>query len=168
MRIRVRIDLGKPLKRKLFLQKEEGVNFCVRFCYEKLPSFCFLCGIIVHAESHCPRKKRGHELTRERPFSPWLRAAKGAKQWKENKWLVLACKGINSGSQSKHGNSEEGKRTCILEGGSSQKREGNSSKSADVWRIQKTTRRGRRWRLCMPGKNGEEASYKFVARQTQI
>ncbi|CAH9122719.1 unnamed protein product [Cuscuta epithymum] len=85
MRIRVRIDLGKPMKMKLFLQKEEGVKFCIKFRYEKLPSFCFLCGIEGHAESHCPHKRKGYETTGDKPFGPWLRATKGATQWKKNK-----------------------------------------------------------------------------------
>ncbi|CAH9129274.1 unnamed protein product [Cuscuta epithymum] len=117
MRIRVCIDLGKPLKRKLVLQKEEGVTFRVRFCYEKLPSFCFLCGIIGHAESHCPHKQRGYEVTGERPFGPWLRATKGAKQWKENKWLVPAGKGISSDNKATSANKEDDMRPSTGEGG---------------------------------------------------
>ncbi|CAH9083306.1 unnamed protein product [Cuscuta epithymum] len=125
MRIRVCIDLGKPLKRRLVLQKDEGVTFRVRFCYEKLPSFCFLCGIIGHAESHCPRKRRGYEVTGERPFGPWLRAAKGAKQWKENKWLVPIGRGISSDSKITGGNREESMCLGTVEGGLSSHERGS-------------------------------------------
>ncbi|CAH9135811.1 unnamed protein product [Cuscuta epithymum] len=167
MRIRVCIDLGKPLKRKLVLQKE-GVNFRVRFCYEKLPSFCFLCGVIGHAESHCPHMRRSQEVTGERPFGPWLRAIKGAKQWKENKWLVPAGKGSNSDNKARSVNSEEGARPGMMNGGLSSQERGYIEQKRRCVEASGDYQLGDEMELeHAGGKNGEEASYEPVARQAQ-
>ncbi|CAH9135487.1 unnamed protein product [Cuscuta epithymum] len=74
--------------------------------------------IIGHAKSHCLRKRRGYEVTGEKPFGPWLRATKGPKQWKENKWLVPAEKGICSDSKATSGNREDNMQPSTGEGGS--------------------------------------------------
>lgn len=45
-RIRVAIDVSKPLKKGMKLKKNSGEWSTVEFRYERLPTFCFLCGII--------------------------------------------------------------------------------------------------------------------------
>ncbi|CAH9127874.1 unnamed protein product [Cuscuta epithymum] len=92
--------------------------FVSGFAMRNCPAFVFcVVYIIGHAESHCPRKRRGYDATSERPFGPWLRASKGAKQWRENKWLVPAGKGISPDSKTTSGNNEEGMRPGTVEGG---------------------------------------------------
>ncbi|CAH9073758.1 unnamed protein product [Cuscuta europaea] len=88
MRVRVSIDLNRPLKRKLFLQSDEGESFCVKFRYEKLPSFCFACGIIGHSERFCPHYPDGKDRRGGFRFGPELRASKGNASGGGNKWLV--------------------------------------------------------------------------------
>lgn len=53
LRVRVLINIEKPLKRrmKIFRNKEEC--FWVNFKYERLPTFCFLCGVIGYSEKLC-------------------------------------------------------------------------------------------------------------------
>ncbi|MBA0853204.1 hypothetical protein Goshw_014742 [Gossypium schwendimanii] len=51
MGIRVRIDVRKPLKRKKKLAFSNGPPVYIRFEYEKLTLFCFLCGKLGHGES---------------------------------------------------------------------------------------------------------------------
>ncbi|MBA0637890.1 hypothetical protein Godav_022279 [Gossypium davidsonii] len=53
IRINVQIDVRKPLKRKKNLTLSNGKSIYVRFKYEKLTLFCFLCGKIGHDESFC-------------------------------------------------------------------------------------------------------------------
>ncbi|CAH9109517.1 unnamed protein product [Cuscuta epithymum] len=96
--------------------------------------------IIGHAESHCLRKRRGYEVTGEKPFGPWLRATKGPKQWKENKWLVPAEKGICSDSKATSGNREDNMQPSTREGGSHHTRGDTLSRNKGVWRIQQRTR----------------------------
>jgi 14-3-3 protein epsilon len=53
MRLRVRIDVRLPLKKDTKVKDKEG-NWCtVKFKYEKLGIFCFVCGIMGHAENKC-------------------------------------------------------------------------------------------------------------------
>ncbi|KAH1055619.1 hypothetical protein J1N35_033684 [Gossypium stocksii] len=88
MRIRVLVDVRKPLKRRKKLLIAKSKECIVSFKYEKLTTFCFLCGRLGHGESFCPiRMTQG---SKELPFgwdislkalprrtvvngSPWLR-----------------------------------------------------------------------------------------------
>jgi hypothetical protein len=53
MRIRVKIDVRQPLKKETKVKNREGEWCIVTFKYEKLGIFCFLCGIMGHAENKC-------------------------------------------------------------------------------------------------------------------
>lgn len=59
MRIRVSLDITKPLKRKMKIKKADGDWFWADFKYERLPTFCFICRIIGHAEKFCPKLFEG-------------------------------------------------------------------------------------------------------------
>ncbi|CAH9087108.1 unnamed protein product [Cuscuta europaea] len=159
MRIRVNIDLNRPLKRKLFLQSDEGENFCAKFRYEKLPSFCFACGIIGHAERFCPRYPDSKGSSGELLFGPELRASKGN----------VAVGGINGWSQlakekgRKRRGDRDGKFRCA---GRDAKRErycsygrqnGPEEEAGGSWR----TRGSAKQHGSGDGhtKNGEEAGY---------
>ncbi|KAG8484978.1 hypothetical protein CXB51_021839 [Gossypium anomalum] len=54
MRIRVRLEVSKPLKqkKKILIVKDRVIY--ARFQYEKLSLFCFNCGKLGHGESFCP------------------------------------------------------------------------------------------------------------------
>ncbi|CAH9078678.1 unnamed protein product [Cuscuta europaea] len=89
MRIRVTLDVRRPLKVGTTLKKSRGEGYWVDFKYEKLPSFCFACGVIGHAEKFCPSlyDKGDGELVRR--YGPWLRAGGGrSRPTMGNKWLV--------------------------------------------------------------------------------
>ncbi|KAG8486531.1 hypothetical protein CXB51_020004 [Gossypium anomalum] len=58
MRIRVRLDVTTPLKRKKKIQVGGDLIVCARFKYEKLSLFCFICGKLGHSESYCPFRLR--------------------------------------------------------------------------------------------------------------
>ena len=53
MRIRVDIQLDKPLRRDGKIASMEGEKFWVNFKYERLPIFCFQCGRLGHDEKRC-------------------------------------------------------------------------------------------------------------------
>ncbi|KAH9726543.1 CCHC-type domain-containing protein [Citrus sinensis] len=55
MRIRVSIDVRKPLKRRMKLKKAGGDWIWVDFKYERLNIFCFICGFLGHTEKQCPQ-----------------------------------------------------------------------------------------------------------------
>ncbi|MFQ6619409.1 hypothetical protein Gotur_000470 [Gossypium turneri] len=85
MLIRVKVDIRQSLKRrkKLIMAKKE---FFVTFKYERLSTFCFLCGKLGHSENCCPiRMVTGRkELSLEWDISlkaPPRRAVKGGSVW---------------------------------------------------------------------------------------
>jgi hypothetical protein len=53
MRIRVKIDVRLPLKKDTKVMNKAGQWCTVKFKYEKLGIFCFVCGIMGHAENKC-------------------------------------------------------------------------------------------------------------------
>lgn len=53
VRVRVSLNVEKPLKRRMKI-KREGDNWSwLNFKYERLGTFCFVCGIIGHSERDC-------------------------------------------------------------------------------------------------------------------
>ncbi|KAK5844775.1 hypothetical protein PVK06_000916 [Gossypium arboreum] len=53
IRIRAKIDVRKPLRRKKRIALKNGDSVFVHFEYEKLTLFCFLCGRLGNLESFC-------------------------------------------------------------------------------------------------------------------
>lgn len=87
-RVRARININEPLKRKMKLKKKGGEWVWVNFKYEHAPTFCFICGIIGHSEHFCPKLFEQDVDIAERPYGAWLRAApKRASLNFGSKWL---------------------------------------------------------------------------------
>ncbi|XP_040971398.1 uncharacterized protein [Gossypium hirsutum] len=99
MRIRVRLDVTGPLKRKKKIQIGKGMVVYARFKYEKLSLFCFICGRLRHGESYCPFRLKiepskiifGWDLSlravprrRNTVVSRWLREVDGSQCCGEN------------------------------------------------------------------------------------
>ncbi|XP_040987632.1 uncharacterized protein LOC121235350 [Juglans microcarpa x Juglans regia] len=59
LRIKVMIDLTKPLARGRFLNLGNS-KYWIPFKYEKLPNFCYHCGKIKHAHGMCDKLDRGN------------------------------------------------------------------------------------------------------------
>lgn len=89
LRIRVTIDVSKPIRRRMKLKKPGGEVFWVEFKYERLPTFCFVCGIIGHNQKFCPKQFETEVKALEKPFGAWLRAS-GRRQQNGHgqKWLI--------------------------------------------------------------------------------
>lgn len=56
LRVRVKVDIRKPLKRKKRVALLNVSISYVTFAYEKLTLFYFLCGKLGHEESFCPNR----------------------------------------------------------------------------------------------------------------
>ncbi|KAH1047050.1 hypothetical protein J1N35_037834 [Gossypium stocksii] len=52
-RLRVNMDVQKPLRRGIFVSSDNVVKFWISFKYEKLLIFCFGCGRLGHALNDC-------------------------------------------------------------------------------------------------------------------
>lgn len=76
VRVRVRMDVRKPLKRGSFLRKGDGSRKWVAFSYELMPLYCFLCGIVGHMEKRCPtRYQQGFvDPGKDFQFGEWMKA----------------------------------------------------------------------------------------------
>ncbi|KAE8656243.1 hypothetical protein F3Y22_tig00117005pilonHSYRG00207 [Hibiscus syriacus] len=87
MWIRVRLDVRLALKRKKKLQLKNGSFHYVRFEYEKLTLFCFVCGKLGHGESFCPIRARhgGDELPMAWDLS--IRTPSGRSAPPKSVWL---------------------------------------------------------------------------------
>jgi 14-3-3 protein epsilon len=53
MRLRVKVDVRQPLKKDTKVKDRAGEWCTVNFKYEKLGVFCFVCGLMGHAENKC-------------------------------------------------------------------------------------------------------------------
>ncbi|OMO67876.1 reverse transcriptase [Corchorus capsularis] len=76
LRVRISMNITKPLKRGTKVQLPlQGISV-VMFKYEKLPDFCFVCGCLTHIETECEIAYTMKKNTRKyiRQYGNWLRA----------------------------------------------------------------------------------------------
>lgn len=74
-RIKIMVDVSKPLKRGVTFQGVDGSKQWLPVAYERLPTYCFLCGILGHGDVNCPlRYDEGFVEPKEGfPYGSWLR-----------------------------------------------------------------------------------------------
>ncbi|CAN1754102.1 hypothetical protein LINPERHAP1_LOCUS5395 [Linum perenne] len=89
MRIRVRLDVREPLRREKKLKRPSGELALAKFRYEKLPTFCFICGRLGHIDRHCEIYFRLPDDQIVRRWDASLRApARRSNNLGREKWLV--------------------------------------------------------------------------------
>lgn len=88
LRIKVAIDISRPLRSKMRIKKAGGEWLWIQFKYEQLPSFCFFCGLIGHTEKFCEAmfdSPHGKEIRRyDSSLRATFRRQEGSK---ENQWI---------------------------------------------------------------------------------
>ena len=76
LRVRVEIDVSKPLcrGRKIAMNADEFI--WVAFKYEKLPNFCYWCGRVSHADKECEiwLASKGKLTQEQQEYGAWIRA----------------------------------------------------------------------------------------------
>ena len=74
MRVRIVLDLSKPLSRGKRLKLRDR-STSIPFKYEKIPRFCFNCGVIYHGSQGCmsPGGRRALGDGKDAQFGTWLR-----------------------------------------------------------------------------------------------
>ncbi|XP_074360805.1 uncharacterized protein LOC141701064 [Apium graveolens] len=96
VRIRVSMNIEKPLKRRLRIKREGDSWSWLNFKYERLGTFCFVCGILGHSERECSVVYANPDKHVEKAYEIWLKApTRNVKNNSGAKWL----RGEGSGSR---------------------------------------------------------------------
>ena len=76
MRVRVEVDITKPLCRGRKISWDQSSEGWAAFMYERLPNFCYWCGLVSHGDKDCVLwlNSRGTLQVEDQQFGPWLRA----------------------------------------------------------------------------------------------
>jgi len=124
LRVKLRLDITKPLARGRFL-KYKGESTWVVFQYELLPRFCFSCGIICHGVGGCLSSKGGHFQGDQAnsQFGSWLRASLAFKRpgvekgWSDRTIVPSAPFHTSSANSSRPGLGESSHMVANMGGG---------------------------------------------------
>ncbi|KAK9984156.1 hypothetical protein SO802_033681 [Lithocarpus litseifolius] len=76
VRVRVILDISKPLRRRRKITLEGGTTGWVSFKYKRMPSVCFWCGCLNHGDKDCERwiTSEGTLTVEDRNYGAWLQA----------------------------------------------------------------------------------------------
>jgi hypothetical protein len=77
---KVTLDLHKPLMRGRML-RVNGSSMLIGFQYERLPKFCYRCGVIKHGVTGCSASSGARKQNALVEFGPWLRATSPKGVW---------------------------------------------------------------------------------------
>lgn len=73
-RIRIMMDIEKPLKRRMKIKHDGDSWSWINFKYERLSIFCFVCGMLDHSERDCAIVYANPDKEFDRTYGVWLRA----------------------------------------------------------------------------------------------
>ncbi|XP_021761808.1 uncharacterized protein LOC110726645 [Chenopodium quinoa] len=81
-RVRVMINVPKPLRRYQKIRDKGGKEAIVEFTYERLPFFCYACGVIGHSERDCAMISE-EAKKKQLEWGRWLKASPRKGRMKE-------------------------------------------------------------------------------------
>ncbi|MBA0770683.1 hypothetical protein Gotri_019286 [Gossypium trilobum] len=83
IRVRVKIDVLKPLRKVVHLVRNDGIEIVRAIKYERLPAFCYIFGLINHTTQKGDKKEEQNEQNLQ--YESWLRASvRGPTQARSN------------------------------------------------------------------------------------
>ncbi|KAF4372226.1 hypothetical protein F8388_002232 [Cannabis sativa] len=87
-RVRVTMDLNKPLKHKMKFWKTKTEFIWITFKYENVPTFCFICGLLGHSDRFCMRLFNTLTDKIVKPYGMFMKAPlRGQTKLIGAKWL---------------------------------------------------------------------------------
>lgn len=63
----------KPVKRRMKVKREGEAWGWINFNYERLSTFCFVCGLLGHSERDCAIVYANPDKVIEKAYETWLR-----------------------------------------------------------------------------------------------
>lgn len=88
IRIRVAVNVEKPLTRRMKIKREGNQCNWINFKYEKLCTFCFVCDVIGHSERECDVIYANPEKLVDKAYGSWLRApGRGTRNNAGARWI---------------------------------------------------------------------------------
>jgi hypothetical protein len=85
LRVRIHVNLRKPLVRGRMLKIRDRTTW-ISFQYEKIPRFCFKCGVIAHDQEGCLLRgsRKIYDKEVDEQFGPWLRVG-SPRRWMDRR-----------------------------------------------------------------------------------
>ncbi|KAH9781813.1 cchc-type domain-containing protein [Citrus sinensis] len=83
VRLRISVDITKPLQKLLEVETEDEGSIPIPILYERLPDFCFCCGLIGHHYKECIEYKG--QPKEDLPYGYWMKATTRAGKQKQNR-----------------------------------------------------------------------------------
>lgn len=85
MRYRIEVDINTPLLDGVFLERRGRKPTWVYLKYEKLPTICYLCGVLNHGTRNCMHYHKDKE--KDMKYGAWIKAeerAENIQAWTES------------------------------------------------------------------------------------
>lgn len=74
LRVRVQVDIDKPLKRRMKIHRNKEDWFLANFKYERVTTFCFICSVVGHSEKYCHKLFEESLETIPKPHGLFMKA----------------------------------------------------------------------------------------------
>ncbi|KAL5827975.1 hypothetical protein ACOSQ3_019817 [Xanthoceras sorbifolium] len=138
LRIKVRIDITKPLKRGIRMRLENFETMITALIkYERLPDFCYGCGYIGHSvrECHISEVRKSIMEGVEPKFGVWLRASpldRSKSRQRGEETLAAKPKAHEDFEDAVGAGAEDARRIVITAPTSSDKREGKYNRDIEA------------------------------------
>ncbi|XP_024038344.1 uncharacterized protein LOC112097374 [Citrus clementina] len=108
-RLRISINITQPLKKILFLKQEGESDIPMPVVYERLPDFCFSCGIIGYQFKECTQYQG--QPKEEFSFGVWMKAlmigGRSKKHISKERWQNEGARAEKSASSEFHDQSQK-------------------------------------------------------------